>query len=247
MKKNIYKKMTAAALSVSLLLPAASVLAADNTSGNPAVSVTADTLVYDGKTQVATATGNVVIIRDQATMTGNKAVYNLKTAEADMEGNVAVQQPDMQLNADKIHSTNKNYIVATGTVRGIYQDRKINGDKVEYYLDQDYGIVTGHGYLEAQGSEMWADHIEAWTKQIKAIGTGNVHIESPQENLVAYAKQAVYTQTPNQNDGVVHLTGNVQATQNGNNLTGDNVEIRLADNSVQTHSRSTIVIVPGSN
>lgn len=247
MKQIIYKKLTTAALSVSLLLPAAGVLAADNASDNPAISVTADTLVYDGKTQVATATGNVVIIRDQATMTGNKAVYNLKTAEADMEGNVAVQQPDMQLNADKIHSTNKNYIVATGTVRGIYQDRKINGDKVEYYLDQDYGIVTGHGYLEAQGSEMWADHIEAWTKQIKAIGTGNVHIESPQENLVAYAKQAVYTQTPNQNDGVVHLTGNVQATQNGNNLTGDNVEIRLADNSVQTHSRSTIVIVPGSN
>lgn len=245
MKHTIYKQVAAFILSAALFLPAAGVLAADN--GNPAVSVTADTLVYDGKTQVATATGNVVIVRDQATMTGNKATYNLKTAEADMEGNVAVQQPDMQLNADKIHSTNKNYIVATGTVRGVYQDKKVNGDKVEYYLDQDYGIVTGNGYLQAQGSEMWADHIDAWFKQIKAVGTGNVHIDSPEENLVAYANQAVYTQTPNQNDGVIHLTGDVRATQNGNNLTGDNVEIRLADNSVQTHSRSTIVIVPGSN
>ena len=94
---------------------------------------------------------------------------------------------------------------------------------------------------------MWADHIDAWFKQIKAIGTGNVHIESPAENLVAYANQAVYTQTPGQNDGVIHLTGNVNATQNGNSLNGDNVDIRLADNSVQTRSRSTIVIVPGSN
>ena len=83
-----------------------------------------------------------------------------------------------------------------------------------------------------------ADHIDAWFKQIKAIGTGNVHIESPAENLVAYANQAVYTQTPGQNDGVVHLTGNVNATQNGNSLNGDNVDIRLADNSVQTRSRS---------
>ena len=56
-------------------------MAADN-NGNPAVSVTADKLEYNGKTQVATATGNVVIVRDQATMTGNKGVYNLKTSEA---------------------------------------------------------------------------------------------------------------------------------------------------------------------
>lgn len=240
------KKLAAAALMGAMILPAAGALAADN-DGNPAVSVTADTLEYNGKTQVATATGNVVIVRDQATMTGNKAVYNLKTAEADMEGNVSVQQPDMQLNADKVHSTNKNYVVATGSVRGVYGDKKVNGDKVEYYLDQDYGIVTGNGYLEAQGSQMWADHIDAWFKQIKAIGTGNVHIESPAENLIAYANQVVYTQTPGQNDGVVHLTGNVNATQNGNSLNGDNVDIRLADNSVQTRSRLTIVIVPGSN
>ena len=150
------KKLAVAALLGAMVLPAVGAVAADN-NGNPAVSVTADTLEYNGKTQVATATGNVVIVRDQATMTGNKAVYNLKTAEADMEGNVSIQQPDMQLNADKVHSTNKNYVVATGSVRGVYDDKKVNGDKVEYYLDQDYGIVTGNGYLEAQGSQMWAE------------------------------------------------------------------------------------------
>ena len=49
----------------------------------PAISVTADQLQYDGKTQVATAKGNVIIVRDNATMTGATAMYNLKTAEAD--------------------------------------------------------------------------------------------------------------------------------------------------------------------
>ena len=117
------KKLAVAALLGAMVLPAVGAVAADN-NGNPAVSVTADTLEYNGKTQVATATGNVVIVRDQATMTGNKAVYNLKTAEADMEGNVSIQQPDMQLNADKVHSTNKNYVVATGSVRGVYDDKK---------------------------------------------------------------------------------------------------------------------------
>ena len=243
MKQKRCMKILAAVMVSAMLLPAAVTIAADN----PSVSVTADKLEYNGKTQIAKATGNVVIIRDQATLTGNVATYNLKTAEADMEGNVTAQQPDMHMTADKLHSTNRNYLIATGNVKGVYGDKKVNGDQVEYYLDQDHGIVTGHGYLEAQGSQMWADHINAWFKQIKAVGTGNVHIESPAENLVAYANQAVYTQTPGQNDGVIHLTGNVNATQNGNSLNGDNVDIRLADNSVQTRSRSTIVIVPGSN
>lgn len=131
----------------------------------PAISVTADQLQYDGKTQVATAKGNVVIVRDNATMTGATAMYNLKTAEADLDGGVTVEQPDMHVTAQKLHSTNKNYVVATGDVRGIYGDRKLNGDQVEYYLDQDYGIVTGNGYMEAQGSQMWADRIDAWTKK----------------------------------------------------------------------------------
>ncbi len=236
------KKILTTALAGFMLVPVLGIGAED--AHTSSVSVTADTLMYDGKTQVATATGNVVIVRDQATMTGNKASYNLKTAEADMEGNVAVQQPDMQLNADKIHSTNRNYIVATGSVRGVYSDKKVNGDKVEYYLDQNYGIVSGNGYLEAQGSQMWADHIDAWFKEVRAVGQGNVHIESPTDSLTAYATQAVYTQTPNVHDGVIHLTGDVHATQKGNSLNGDNVVIRLADNSVQTMSRSTVVILP---
>ncbi|ERT60506.1 LPS ABC transporter substrate-binding protein LptA [Megasphaera vaginalis (ex Srinivasan et al. 2021)] len=237
--RDIYKAVTAAAF---LTVPLVAAWAA-----GPSISVTADRLSYDGKTQVATASGNVVIVRDQTTMTGDTAVYHLKTAEADVEGNVAVEQPDMHLTANKLHSTNRNYVVATGDVKGVYQDKKVNGDQVEYYLDQDRSVVTGNGYLEAQGSQMWADHIDGWFKSIKAVGTGNVHIESPQERLSAYSDQATYTQTPGVNDGVIYLQGNVQASQNGSSLVGDKVQIRLADHSAQTMSRSTIVIVPNES
>jgi lipopolysaccharide export system protein LptA len=243
-KRPITCKIITVLLLGAMMIPAAGTIAADNE--NPAVSVTADKLSYDGKNYVATATGNVVIVRDQATMTGDQAVYNLKSAEADMEGHAAVEQPNMHMTSDKLHSSNKNYVVATGNVNGVYEDKKLRGDKVEYHLDQDYGIVTGNGYLQAQGAELWADTIQGWFKQIKAVGTGNVHIESPADNLIAYGNRAVYTQTPNQNDGIIHMLGNVRANQNGNSLTGDNVEIRLADNSVQTMSRSTVVLVPGN-
>ena len=42
------------------------------------------------------------------------------------------------------------------------------------------------------------------------------------------------------------MTGDVYATQNGSQLNGDDVEIHLADNSVESNSRSTVVIVPSS-
>lgn len=244
MKQKLQKKLLTMALAGMVLIPVLGMCAEES---GYVVSVTADTLEYDGKTQVATAKGNVVIVRDQATMTGDTAVYNLKTAEADMEGNVALQQPNMTLQADKVHSTDRNYVVATGTVRGTFDDKKVNGDKVEYFLDKEYGIVNGNGYVEAQGSQLWADHIDAWFKEIKAVGKGHVHIESPADNLTAYASQAVYTQTPNQDDGVVHLTGNVRAVQNGNSLAGENVIIRLGDNTVQTTNRATVVFVPDNN
>lgn len=236
------KRALAAVFACCLLIPAAAALAADN----PSISVTADKLEYNGKTQVAKATGNVVIVRDQATLTGDVATYNLKTQEADMEGNVTAEQPDMHMTAEKLHSTDRNYIVATGNVKGVYGDKKVNGDKVEYYLDKDHGIVTGNGYLEAQGSQLWADHIEGWFKEIRAVGTGNVHIESPAQNLTAYGNKAVYTQTPNQNDGKIHMTGNVYATQNGNQMSGEDVIVHLVDNSVESNGRSTVVFLPGS-
>lgn len=234
----------AALLTVAVLAVPVTVSTAATQS---AVSVTADKLQYDGKTQIATAQGNVIITRDQATMTGATALYNLKTAEADLDGGVTVEQPDMHVTAQKLHSTNKNYVVATGDARGIYGDKKLNGDQVEYYLDEDHGIVSGNGYMEAQGSQMWADHIDAWTKKISAVGTGNVHIESPKDNLTAYAERAEYMQTPGVNDGIINLFDNVYATQNGSSLNGDNLQIRLADNSAQAMSRSTLIIMPQNN
>ena len=242
MKRKLRNRIITAVVLGLMISTAAMIMAEDN----PSISVTADKLSYNGKTYVATATGNVVITRGTATMTGNQAVYNLKTAEADMDGNVSVDQPDMHVTAQKLHSTNKNYVVATGAVNGVFEDKKMHGDKIEYQLDKNYGIITGNAYLEAQGSQLWADQIQGWFKEIRAIGTGNVHIESPADNLIAYGNEAIYTQTPNQKDGVIHMRGNVYATQNGNSLTGDDVEIRLADNTVQTMNRSTVVIIPGS-
>ena len=142
------KKLAAAALMGAMILPAAGALAADN-NGNPAVSVTADTLEYNGKTQVATATGNVVIVRDQATMTGNKAVYNLKTAEADMEGNVAVQQPNMQplnnIEKNVVYSGSKQNVILTMIAGKVLYERgefMIGDDPAQIYAEANR-IIRG--------------------------------------------------------------------------------------------------------
>ena len=128
--------------------------------------------------------------------------------------------------------------------QAIQDENRRQEEHIELIASENYASPR---VMEAQGSQMWADHIDAWTKKISAVGTGNVHIESPKDNLTAYAERAEYMQTPGVNDGIINLFDNVYATQNGSSLNGDNLQIRLADNSAQAMSRSTLIIMPQNN
>ena len=68
---------------------------------------------------------------------------------------------------------------------------------------------------------------------------------NPDKNVSGSADRATYTQTPNQNDGVVFLTGSAHAVQNGNVLNAPELKLYLKDNSAETlGGRSTLVITP---
>ena len=81
--------------------------------------------------------------------------------------------------------------------------------------------------------------------QIKAVANGNVTFSNPDRNVSGSANHATYTQTPNQNDGIVLLTGDAHAVQNGNVINAPELKLTMSDNSVETvGGRSTLVIVP---
>lgn len=209
-----------------------------------ATSITADELAYDGKSRVATATGNVVVTRGDQVMTGSTGWYNLDTSEAYLSGGVQMNGPDTSMSASEIHAYGKDEVSASGSVYLQKGNRSLSGSSVTYNLSSDYGTLSGGAQLVSEDATMTADHIEGWFKQIRAIGTGHVELHSEKHSLTATGGRIEYTQTPGENDGQAHLSGGAYAVQNGNTLQGEAFDIRLGDNSIRTQGRSTLVIVP---
>lgn len=209
------------------------------------LTISADTLSYDGNTGRAEASGNVVITQQDKTMTGANGWYNTKTREASLEGGVSMIGDNMSMSAQSVHSVNDNQFSAEGDVHLQRDDRQIFGDSVEYNSDTEYGKVVGNAKLIAEGTTLTGNQVEGWLKEIRAVAQGSVTFNNPDKNVSGSADRATYTQTPNQNDGVVLLTGSAHAVQNGNVLNAPELKLYLKDNSAETlGGRSTLVITP---
>ena len=207
-------------------------------AANDPLTISADTLSYDGNTGIADAKGNVVITQADKTMTGANGWYNTKTQEANLDGGVSMIGSDMAMSAESVHSYNNNKFTANGGVHLQRSDRQIFGDKVD-------GLVSGNARLIAEGTTLTGNQVEGWLKEIRAVAQGDVTFSNPERNVSGSAERATYTQTPNQNDGVVLLSGSAHAVQNGNVLNAPELKIRLADDSAETlGGRSTLIIVP---
>ena len=118
-------------------------------AANDPLTISADTLSYDGNTGRADANGNVVITQADKTMTGANGWYNTKTQEANLDGGVSRSGSDMAMSAQSVHSYNNNKFIANGGVHLQRSDRQIFGDKVEYNTDTEYGLVSGNALLIA--------------------------------------------------------------------------------------------------
>ena len=209
------------------------------------LTISADTLSYDGNTGRAEASGNVVITQQDKTMTGANGWYNTKTREAALEGGVSMIGNNMAMSAQSVHSVNDNQFSAEGDVHLQRDDRQIFGDSVEYNSDTEYGKVSGNAKLIAQGTTLTGNQVEGWLKEIRAVAQGDVTFNNPEKNVSGSEDRATYTQTPNQNDGIVLLTGSAHAVQNGNVLNAPELKLYLKDNSAETlGGRSTLIITP---
>lgn len=209
------------------------------------LTISADTLSYDGNTGRAEASGNVVITQQDKTITGANGWYNTKTREASLDGGVSLIGSNMAMSAQSVHSINDKQFSATGDVHLQRDDRQIFGDSVEYNSDTEYGKVLGNARLIAEGTTLTGNQVEGWLKEIRAVAQGDVTFNNPDRNVSGSADRATYTQTPNQNDGVVLLTGSAHAVQNGNVLNAPELKLYLNDNSAETlGGRSTLVISP---
>nr|WP_240642237.1 LptA/OstA family protein [Veillonella sp. CHU594] len=214
-------------------------------AGNGSIMITADQLTYDGVSGRAEVKGSVVITKDDKTMTGAIGWYNTNTQEGYLTGGVSMIGTNMSMAASEVHVLHNHQFDATGNVHLQKDDRQLYGDHVNYNTETGYGEIIGNGQLMVADNILTGEHITAFTNEISATAKGNVTVSSTSRNVNATADEAVYTQTPNQNDGVAYLKGNARAVQNGNVLEAPELKIQLSDNSAETlGGRSTLIITP---
>lgn len=236
------RKITIALMAVLLSLSLATALSAPP---DKPVELTADTIEYDAKSGVMTAEGGVKIVRDKAVMTGAKGQYNTKSKEALISGGVKVVQEDTTLTAAEVRSFNDNYLVATGNAILTKGENTIAGPKIEHWVDREYSLVPSNARLTMPDGWMTADRMEAFHKEDRAVGSGNVHIVSQPRDLDATSDQAVYYGTKGTGkQGKVVLSGNARAVQEGNVLTGKTLTIYLDDKAMDAQGRPQLIVKP---
>lgn len=208
------------------------------------VEMEADTIEYNSQAGIMTAQGNIKFTQDGAVMTGSQAEYNSKTQEAHVWGGVTAVKDTATMTASEVFSKeNNNHLIAVGDVILISKDNRLTGPQVDYYVDRDYALVPAGGRLTMPDGTMTADHMEAFLKENRAIGTGSVHIVSGKQQLDATGDQAVYYGGTDAKSKIV-LTGHAYAIQNGNTLTGDTLTIIDGKAMTAEGSRPKLVVLP---
>ena len=219
-KKHFCRALAMAALSTALT--AGTLFAADE-----AASLDADVVEYNIQTGIATAKGDVLMVRGDLKVTGQEAEYNSNTKEGRVEGNViAVQSSkNMRVTAHKVISDAQQHMVASGDVYGTMQDKTFSGPLVEYFQSRDYVLIKQGGTITSKDGTFTADEMEGFLKEEHLIGRGNAHVVSPPNDMEAGGDLLNYYGLE---QGKAILTGNAWAVQNNNTLKSNQLTILLA-------------------
>ena len=215
-------------LSVAAMLQAGIIYAepvATEATGEPAF-LDADTVEYDMRTGIATATGDVLMKRGISKVTGAKAVYNTNTQAGMVEGNVIAVRGDTRITCDKATSDGQEHMMATGNVHGVQLDKTFDGEQVDYFPKQnEYVLIENGGKLTSKDGVFTADRIEGWLTDEHYIGTGHAHLVSPPKDLEAVGDRVDYY---GKEEGKAILMGNAWVVQGNNTVKGNRLTIYLA-------------------
>lgn len=195
-------------------------------------SLDADEVVYDMRSGVMTATGNVLMTRGTVKVTGKTAQYNTKTNAGNVLGDVIAVDRGMRLTADTC-VTDGNHMVAQGNiVRATKADKTYTGPKVDYFQKEDYILMESGGTINSTAGDVFsANRMEGWNKMNYAKGTGNAHLVSAVNKLDATGDVVDYygKKQGSAEPAKAYLTGNAVAVQDNNTLRSNRLVIYLED------------------
>ncbi len=224
------------------------------------IELTADTIEYNAKTDMANASGGVTITRDGGVLTGAEASYNFKTQEVNITGGVTANKDDMNLKANTLISTADKEIIASGDVVVVKGENTLTGPEIHYNQNSSDISMPSGGHATGPQAEIRGNVLNGNlnTKEYHAVGDvylnsktndiqstsneatytgddtnfnfvadGNVHINSDSRNMYGQSDHATYDSA---DDGKLVMTGNAQATQNGNIVRGNTLTVYMGDN-----------------
>lgn len=216
------KQMAALAAAVMLGVSGLAIAGAEGTNG--ASELNGDTVEYNAKTGLMTATGHVVLKKDDGIARGDYAEYNSKTQEGMLTGGVVADKGDTHLVCDTVHISSGSQVIAEGNVHGSKADKSYEGPRAEYSSDTEYVRLPAGGTITTADGSFTADYMEGWMKENHARGVGNVYITSPKRNFEGGGDEAEYFGSEN---GKVILTGNAWGIQDNNRLKSQRLTVYL--------------------
>lgn len=188
------------------------------------VTIMADTLTADYRETTGsafeiyrlTADGNVRIVSQGNTATGQQATYDVDRSVAVMTGdNLSLHSPDQTVTAK---------------------------ESFEYWVAEGRLVGRGNARVTRMGDTLDADSISAVfeehagssdARQLKNLGADG-HVKITTENEVLTGEKARYESSTN----IAELTGNVKITRGPNVLEGQRAEVNLTTNVSKMHGGS---------
>lgn len=205
------------------------------------VKMNANSIEYDSKKGVLNANGNVVIVQDGATLTGQKAVYNMKKKQGIVTGGVEMDRDGAHLTASQVEIVDNNVFTATGNVDLTKDGSRLTGPRLVYHTQNENAVADGGATLTTEDGTLTAPRIEAFVQKDEAVATGGVQIDSPQRNMTATSDTAHYYGEKTGQSKII-LKGNAHAVQDGNEITGNELTVLLDDSELQSRGDSHLVI-----
>lgn len=195
-------------------------------------SLDADEIIYDMRTNVMSATGNVLMTHGTAKLTGREAELNLNTNAGFVVGDVIAVSEDMRLTADKCTSDGNHMVAEGDVVHATKKDKTYSGPRVDYFHEEEYVLMEQGGEITSTAGEVFsANRMEGWTKLNYARGTGDAHLISPPNKLEASGDVVdYYGKVEGSNEPAkAYLTGNAWAVQDNNTLRSKRLVVYLAE------------------
>lgn len=209
------------------------------------ISLRADTLAFDSKSQIATFLGPTLIEQDSAQIYCEEGFYNMKEEVAEFRKKAQYQKGAQKATADLItYDGSRKAIRLTGNAKFLEADKIATADVIRYEEANDITILEGNAYFKDSQQEIKSEVINYDAKKEAFSTSGRSKVDDGAQLLEA--DQLTF----DKESGLGIAIGNVswQDTVENISIQSDNIVYNKATNYVKAvGGRPLLAILVGED